>query len=293
MELEEAARCWAYLNTVALKLENESACFKVHYWGIDTCHLDNLVHRHSFFEICYVLDGEGTYWEPDSHFALAKGTMFMTRPGVTHQIRSESGMYLLFIAFELDEHRSEESIVQSFARLSRSERFIIDRADNSPAALTWLALFAYLAAPDSMAEPYVRSVALSLLLSFYPTFKSDQTETDYLPIKYKASVHTLNRAIRFLRDNLSQPLTLTEIADYLHISSRHLSRLFRQELGMSFIDYVLQEKLQRSAYHLKNSSLSIQEIAELSGFNSVHYFTRLFTRKMGISPGRYRLERLK
>ncbi|QGQ44824.1 AraC family transcriptional regulator [Metabacillus sediminilitoris] len=55
----------------------------------------------------------------------------------------------------------------------------------------------------------------------------------------------------YIKDNLSDTLKLSDIAQYLHISSRHLSRLFVKELGVSYSEYVKNERIQKSAFYLK------------------------------------------
>lgn len=290
MDSDNIVRNYSYLNDVAMQIDNSSASFQVHYWGINPNHRDNPVHKHSFFEICYVLDGEGTYLDQDMIYPLHKDTLFMSRPEVIHQIRSEKGMYLLYVAFELDEFRSEETVVRCFQQLASSDRIVLHDAERNSSALAWKSLLEYFKAPDPMARPYVRSAAISLLLSFYSTFKSHLPSSEMLPTSYKPSAHIMNRAIRFVNDNLAQSLTLAKVADYLHLSSRHLSRLFHNELGISYIEYVQQEKLRRAVHFLKHSTLSIQKIADQTGFNSVHFFTRSFSRRIGIPPGKIREE---
>lgn len=285
-----AGKSSAFLNDSAAQLECESISFQVHYWGIDPIHRDNPVHKHSFFEICYVLYGEGTYMDQESVFPLSKETMFMSRPGVRHQIRSETGMFILYVGFEVDESQSEESMILCYRQLAVSDNFILPNAGGTSSALIWLALLEQLKHPDNMTEQLVRNTSLSLLVSFYSTFRALSPSSDKLPSAQKPSVYTLNRAIRFIKDNLSQSLSLEEVSGYLHLSSRHLSRLFQQELGISYIDFVQQEKMRRAVHLLKHTGLSIIEIAEKTGFSNVHYFTRVFSRKIGKPPGKFREE---
>lgn len=92
----------------------------------------------------------------------------------------------------------------------------------------------------------------------------------------------------FIQDNLANSIKLTDLASSFHISSRHLSRLFISELGVSYCDYVRNQRVRRAAKLLKETEISIKEIAEETGFPNVHYFTRVFTSAMGSSPGLFR-----
>ena len=83
------------LNRSALLLPGPGVTFRVHYWGGNSKHFDNPVHKHSFFEVCYVLDGKGEYEEFEENGAvhpLRAHTLFFSRPGVVHQIRSKTGI---------------------------------------------------------------------------------------------------------------------------------------------------------------------------------------------------------
>ncbi len=278
----------AYLNETVPSLHNPSASFTIHYWGIDPAHFDNPVHQHSFFEICYVRDGEGVYMDGDVLYPLRKETLFLSRPGIRHQIRSEKGMFLLFVAFEVDEENTDPAVVRHFRQLAVADRILIYDAYAQPTTLIWTALLKHLQEPVPLTEHYVKSAALSLLFSFCSAFQPEAPSSGLGISGYKPAAYALNRAIRFVKDNLSHSMTLTEMAAYLHLSSRHLSRLFQQELGMSYIHFVQQEKIRRAVYLLKHSDLSLIEIAEKSGFSSIHYFTRSFSRTMGMPPGKYR-----
>lgn len=288
MSYDVIGRNYAYLNESALRPENEFVSFQVLYWGFDPMHMDNPVHKHSFFEICYVLDGEGTYIDQERAFPLRKHTLFLSRPGIRHQILSSTGMFLLYVGFEVDESRSHETMSRCYRQLETTDRFVLHGMDHHPAALLWLALLEHFKNPDRSTRPFAGTAALSLLLSFYSAFRPSDSSSDEFLSGHMIATQTISRAVRFIKDNLSSSMTLASVAEYLHISSRHLSRLFQQELGMSYMDFVQQERMRRAVQLLLYSSLSVSEIAEKTGFASVHYFTRSFSRLKGVPPGKYR-----
>jgi AraC family L-rhamnose operon transcriptional activator RhaR len=94
----------------------------------------------------------------------------------------------------------------------------------------------------------------------------------------------------FIRDNLDQPLSLGMVAAYLNVSRRHLSRLFSEGIHESFTGFIRKERVRQAAHLLGSTDLSIKEIAERTGFGSVHYFSRIFAREQKQTPGRYRRE---
>ncbi|PFP28643.1 AraC family transcriptional regulator [Bacillus sp. AFS073361] len=282
------------LNQYALGPLGEEIAFKVNYWGVNPKHFNNPVHRHSFYEVCYVLSGEGLYKDLDDQFRLKKGTLFLSRPNIHHQILSETGLFLVFVAFEILHEKSMDEASHRFNQLARTNRICISEADDSPTALIWRALVDYTSNGSGDDFNIITSMAHTLILSFHSLF-SEANQRNRSPEKIfsNSSPTHLYQAKLFIRDNLSESLKLEDVADYLHISSRHLSRLFSNELCESFSHYIRKERVREAARLLEMTSTPIKEIADVTGFGSVHYFTRVFTTMMNSSPARYRNDYLK
>ncbi|MDF2964008.1 MAG: AraC family transcriptional regulator, partial [Paenibacillus sp.] len=151
----------------------------------------------------------------------------------------------------------------------------------------WQALMRQLEVSCQHWEEALSPMAHALLVSFYGTFSKPRDSLPDLPL-FKADARLLKRACIFIKDNMSQPLPLDSMARYLNISGRHLSRLFSEKLGTNYVSYVQQERVRHAAELLTFTDLSIQEVADKTGFNSVHYFTRVFAKETGLPPGEYR-----
>ena len=283
--LETAKR----LNRTALLLPGAGATFRVHYWGGRSNHYSNPVHKHSFFEICYVLGGEGEYEENGTVYPLSAGTLFCSRPGVVHQIRSNKGLALLFVAFEIDETNSSAVETERFRRLARDGNPCIAGAGDTPTAMLWRALIAPERPQWQLSDESIVSAAHALLRSFADLFSPLQSAES--PRSGRSADLLLSRAKMYIRDNLDRPISLAEVSAYLHVSERHLSRLFTANVLESFNGFVRRTRIQQAAYLLRHTDMAIKDIAERTGFASVHSFTRAFARETGIPPGRYRNQR--
>ncbi|MFC4597645.1 AraC family transcriptional regulator [Cohnella hongkongensis] len=277
----------ALLNGQATRVSGNGADFKIHYWGVNPRHFSNPVHKHSFFEICYVLEGEGEYSEKGIDYPLRPGAHFCSRPGVHHQIRSRDGMYLLYVAFEPEEHSSTDEAYESYRALAeKGETCVYDDGD-LPASLLWKCL---LLREDrrSLSPGALLAAAGALLLSFPGLFGSEEARAPSRSREIGSADVLLRQAKLYIRDNLSRPLSLREIAGNLNVSERHLSRLFSRGIGENFTNYVRGERIRRAAGLLAGSDLPIKGIAEETGFSSVHYFTRVFLREKKLTPGQFR-----
>lgn len=83
-------------------------------------------------------------------------------------------------------------------------------------------------------------------------------------------------------------VTLEKIADLIHISPIYLSRLIKQEFGTTFVSLVTQTRIQKAVQLLNTTDMPVNEIAELCGYDTQHYFSTSFKKMMGVSPNQYR-----
>jgi AraC family transcriptional regulator, arabinose operon regulatory protein len=95
-------------------------------------------------------------------------------------------------------------------------------------------------------------------------------------------------AIHFMRENIHKRLTLKEISNYTGLSVSHFSSIFQKKTGYSALNYLSQLKIQEACHHLDFSNMKINQISMIIGFDDPFYFSRLFTKTMGVSPSEYR-----
>ncbi|MFK7693852.1 AraC family transcriptional regulator [Paenibacillus sp. HJGM_3] len=278
------------LGQFALLPRTPGASFIVHYWGVQENHRSNAPHKHSFFEACYVLEGEGTYSEGEARYAIRTGTMFISRPGIVHQIVNEPGTQLLYVAYDLDEALSGEGARAAMQALAESGAVCVPAADRTPAAQLWRSLML----PDdgpALSESALPELAGALLFAFAGQFGEGApvAETGTAARRPSAYAQLLKQAKLYVADNVDDDeLSLAKVAAYLNVSPRHLSRLFASGIRESFTGYVRGQRIRQAVELLTRTDMSIKAIAEATGFGSVHYFTRTFRELMNDSPAHYR-----
>ena len=94
----------------------------------------------------------------------------------------------------------------------------------------------------------------------------------------------LIKAIDIMRQNLEAPLTCQELADASNMSARQMERLFKQHLQYSPGQYYLHLRLEKTQQLLRQSSLSVLQIATACGFSSTSYLARCYQKKYACSP---------
>lgn len=274
------------LNQNAVHLIGEEISLYIHYWGGETSLKTNKPHKHSFFEICYIIDGEGTYIENGEEYPLQKGILFLTRPSLIHQIIAIKNLYIIFIAFEPIYPNTSEKGTNIFRHLYTVVPTVLNLKKEYKTEMIWLALLLQAQQPNTLMKDTILNLSSSLLFSMTQLYIKEEDETDSNQNK-GLSTTVIHRAKLYIRDNLSQPLRLKDVAEYLHISSRHLSRLFTEELGVTFTQYVRNERINRATILLTTTEIPIKEIANQTGFETVHYFTTVFKEIIGVPPGEF------
>ncbi|MDF2725311.1 MAG: two-component system response regulator [Paenibacillus sp.] len=97
----------------------------------------------------------------------------------------------------------------------------------------------------------------------------------------------VKQLLGIVEDEMDQEISLHQVADRLFVNSSYLSRLFKQETGKSFSAYVIERKMERAKSALLNG-LKISEAAALVGYHDGSYFTRVFRKYWGKTPGEVR-----
>lgn len=95
-------------------------------------------------------------------------------------------------------------------------------------------------------------------------------------------------AVIYIKDHLSENLTVKELADVLSVNADYLSHQFRKEMGLTCISFLNRERVRQAAAMLRNTQLQIQQIALLVGYNNTSYFARQFRLYYHTTPLSYR-----
>ncbi|WP_058485842.1 response regulator [Defluviitalea phaphyphila] len=97
-----------------------------------------------------------------------------------------------------------------------------------------------------------------------------------------------NIAKDYINKNYSKPITLEDISRKVNVSPQYFSKLFKEETGENFIDYLTNVRISAAKKLLLEGNLSIKEICYKIGYNDPNYFSRIFKKIVGVTPTEYR-----
>lgn len=109
----------------------------------------------------------------------------------------------------------------------------------------------------------------------------------YRASKGYLSKNPVDQAILFMQKNLTNNIKIEDIAQHVQLSESHLSKIFRNKTGSPPFDYFINLKMQEAIRLLTNKSLRIKEVAFALGYDDPFYFSRLFKKHIGKSPGAF------
>jgi two-component system, response regulator YesN len=98
----------------------------------------------------------------------------------------------------------------------------------------------------------------------------------------------ITRVIEILERDYSRDISLNTVAEQLSMNPAYISRLFKQNTGQTFVDYLKRIRIDKSRELLAQSELKINEIGKQVGYDNSYYFIKVFKETMGLTPGEYK-----
>ncbi|MBN2133699.1 MAG: helix-turn-helix domain-containing protein [Sedimentisphaerales bacterium] len=117
---------------------------------------------------------------------------------------------------------------------------------------------------------------------------------EFIELVYSAQdarkVSQIRPAINYIDANFDKPIALAEIARASHLSVSRLAHIFKEQMGVTLIEYVTGVRMERAQELLLGTSRSCTEICFDVGYNNQSYFTRTFKSQVGVTPRQFRIQ---
>jgi len=249
----------------------ESRCLIYNY-----SRLSRYEHLHSRFEMVSPASGRILARVDGKEYRLEPGDMLVVFPGMTHSYdpsETSEGYMLTFhseMLGDLEESMMEVQPAEPLIHLSAHDRDVRHCFER-------LTEMAGGKVNETLAQAYLTLLFLRL--------------TDALALKQTdpaASKELLYRAMQYISQNLSQPLSIRQTAHALGVNSYYLSHVLNERLHMGFRAYLNALRVERARRYLRVTSWSIEEVAGACGFLTLRTFDRVFLELCGCTPRDFR-----
>ena len=260
---------------VSFARENDEIPFYVSMCGISYCDGGYKIERINspIYVIEYIVSGTGIVWEDNQSFCASEGDIYFLKRGRRHFYYSDAEnpwtkIWFNFegkLAGEIASGYGLDKIAHFHAPELKEyfmEAFEISRSGEGGRIIS-----------DNIAAVYLKLVQ----------------KLSYNNIKTQQNLSAVAEGVKEYIDNTTDyTVSMDEIAKKVYCSKCHAIREFRKVYGVTPYEYMLKKRFEIAASMLKNTALSISDIAEKLGFCDVHYFSGCFSKRFGVPPTAYR-----
>lgn len=239
------------------------------------------VHYHNEYELYYLLDGQTTYFIEDKIFSIEKGNFVFIPKGIPHRTDQLSSRYNERLLLNFGEEMIYEKTRPLLALLSETSVIHIPDAHIPELEALFLKIESeyHENAPgkEALLEVYIHE--LLILLCRY------RIQPELSIPKADQMVYDVSE---YIRQNYAQDITLAQLSNQFWINESHLSRKFKQVTGIGVNQYITYVRISNAERLLRQTNLSVTEIAGKCGFNDSGYFSAVFKKHNGETPLSFR-----
>lgn len=259
------------------------------------------LHSHEFFELVYVLDGEGEHDYGGSSFRVSTGDVFVIEPGMEHGYRTNANNSLKVynILFELTFLKQELEMmsaltpfvgffyVEPFFRESVrfQSRLTLKPVDQIEISFQLERLVKEYDRKATGYQVLTRTKLIEVLITLSRCYEQQQRK----PLASFADEQAVfERVCEFINTHYAQPISLQQVCKLCGMGQTAFSVKFKEHTGKTFVEYRNDVRIDIARRMLRNSDAKMLEIALDVGFEDVSHFNKLFKQRTGMSPSAYR-----
>ena len=254
---------------------------------------------HDFWETAYVISGSICVSANENVYNLEEGDIIFYEPLVMHKYYTTSpNTKLLIFSYDLEGNiaeffrhkvfhlnKQQKGIISSLLGYVNTQTDGADASNYIPEHYVkedWL----YYVKPINTDPVYGHGLVLYIYQLMISLANDGKTA---LPSRSHENV-LFGSAVKYMTDNLSEPISVEAVAKHLNVSISSLKRIFDKCAGMGVHKYYLTLKVNMATELLENG-LSVNEVATKLGFSSPSYFTIAYTREAKVPPSQIKLKK--
>ncbi len=258
------------------------------------------MHRHEFWEVAYVYEGESLIHTMEGSERLSAGEFVLIKPGAVHSITlaGENAKAHVWLCDCIFTQGYFNTIMESYSKigdlstyllygmLSGRASFVIKLTDDNAQNvknLLWMTAHEYNHYTVGSDE-IIKHALLNLLI--YMTRMYEYKVTGISAVVSKS--HEIDELAKYIRSNFGYKLSLEFLARHMNLSREYLSRYFKKYMGKTISEYITEVRVEKAKQMLCTTTHSVSDICEYCGYSQAGSFQKAFKKVVGVSPGAYR-----
>lgn len=249
-------------------------------------------HWHNDMEIIYVKKGTGRISVDLEPFTVNQGDIIVVPPGQLHSIEQSDACSMEYenIIFQLSMLMTVQGDIcteKFFQPLLQRQIGIPNHY--TPQSPVYPVLSGCLDTMDNICRDFGAGYEFAIkgqLFTFFHALISSVSAP--LPRHQNKSLDRLKDILKYVETNYADKISIADAADICGFSQSHFMKFFKNNMDVSFTDYLNDYRLTMAARLLVSSSDTIVNVAAETGFDNLSYFNRLFKRKYGCTPTAFR-----
>lgn len=254
------------------------------------------LHWHSELELIVIKKGRGIVSVDLMKRSVSSGDIVLIRPGRLHSIEQDPGHIM-----EYENIIMKPELLISGTNDLCAVRFITPLINGVIPSATFLTstLSYYEEAAECIrqidglcdAQPlgYQLAVKGHLFEFFFLLVSNRQNKEETSHDSQSRSLEKMKAILKYVEEHYAEHISIEDMAKLTYYSKSHFMKFFKSHMGTGFIDYLNDYRLTMAERMLNSSDLTVLETAQACGFDNLSYFNRIFKRKYGKPPGKYRL----
>ena len=253
-------------------------------WHSAYVNMTFLAHQHTEVELIWVRKGSSVLTVNNQTFSLKEGDLLLCQSGSIHYSEKQAKNVLEFILFNpslIQSKRVPLSLSTQHFKAKKLAKYGMDKSIEK--------IFTDISNELTLHEPFYQNVVQNTLKTFlyrlqryFPVTSTDDTATS------QKSSPFISEALNYMEANISEELSLEQIAKVLNIDSGYFSRIFKKYTGLNFVQYRNSLRLDNAIKLLQETDKSISDIAFDCGFQNIRTFNRVFIQYTSKSPMEFR-----
>ena len=235
-------------------------------------------HTHHFTELFYIVSGKGAFVLPNEEIPVKENDLVIINPNIEHTEKSNEQDSLEYIALGLEGISFSLPIEESPIGLFTYQG---DRED----ILFFLKKLLHEVKNNENNFEIVCQNIIEILIVKLRRKKNITVTKETTQRRINQSVALVKH---YINHNYSDPITLDSLAKIGNINKYYLSHTFKEDIGISPIEYLNQVRIKEAMTLLETTDFTIAEIARFNGFSSQSFFTQVFKREVDQTPTEYR-----